>query len=283
MQMKIIVSSLILWLPAFALADPGADQDRGDRTTTPNVKEILEKADQATKAVKAVSYDFDFHGQGDLADIFPIIRGTLKARQCRPNLLSRLLGSSSSTPSIRVEAQLKRPDSTDEKAYTLVTNGKRVCIIDEENRLFTYGDMPQAAPLLAEAWRLFMREFLHPTPFSDELNGQSAIHQGIQESGGVQCHVIYVVYANDTEARWFFGTEDYLPRRVDRIHQRRAGDAASVLTLTNLNTAPALEDEDFLLACPPDFNKKCFKGNWLRPSRKSKGSGLLDVGTRAPD
>ncbi len=283
MQMKIIVGSLVLWFPALALADPGGGQDRGHHTATTEVKEILERTDQATKAVKAISYDFDFRGQGDLADVFPVIRGTLKARQSRPNLLSRLLGSSSSNPSIRIEARLKRPDSENERAYTLATNGKSVSIADDENLLFTYGDMPQAAPLLAEAWRLFMREFLHPTPFSDEINGKSAEHQGLQEIGDVECHTIYVVYTNDTEARWFFGTEDYLPRRVDRIDQRRGKGAATVLTLTNLDTAPALENEDFLLTCPSGFKKKRFKGNWPRSSLKSKGSGLLDVGTQAPN
>jgi peroxiredoxin len=274
---------MILWLPAFALAGTDPVQNQGDRSSPPDAKEILKKADEATKAVKAVSYDFDFRGQGDLADSFSRISGTVKAKHCRRNLLGRLLGISAGTPNIRVEARLQTPSSEKERAYTLATNGKRVYMIDEESCFFTYGDMPQAAPLLVRVRQLFMREFLHPTPFSDELNGRSAEYQGLQRPGNVECHVIYVVYANGSESRWFFGTQDYLPRRVDRIDKRWTGNAATVLTLTNLDTAPDLKNEDFLLSCPSGFNKRGFEGNWRPAPVKSKGSGLLGVGTRAPD
>ncbi|MEE8385066.1 MAG: hypothetical protein V3S01_04040, partial [Dehalococcoidia bacterium] len=105
------LSLLIFWLPAFAPAGTDPVQDQDDRSSPPDAKEILAKADEATKAVKAVSYDFDFRGQGDLADSFPRIRGTVKAKQCRRNLLGRLLGVSAGTPNIRVEARLQTPSS----------------------------------------------------------------------------------------------------------------------------------------------------------------------------
>ncbi|MBN2562941.1 MAG: TlpA family protein disulfide reductase [Phycisphaerae bacterium] len=285
-----LVMAVTMGLPAFAAATKAPGQDKEDQSRTPShagqpdAMEILRRADQATLAVKAVSYEAEFYGEGDLAQRTVRMTGTVKAAERRRSLLGRLLGSSSGAWRMRIEASVKTPGLDSEEVLKIATNGKRIYRIDEARKVFTYGSIPDAQGLLGRDGRppLFMIEYLHQTPFSDEIHGKVARYEGVQEIGGVPCHVIYVVYAapGAMESRWYFGTEDYLPRRVDRIYstERHGRDGAYVLTLATVNTAPVFNEDDFRLECPKGFAKKQYKTQ----EKKFEPPILLGVGTQAP-
>ena len=114
---------------------------------------------------------------------------------------------------------------------------------DKTNDERDSGELPGAQGLLRDAFQLiWMREFLHPTPFSDELNGDSRKYEGKKKIGDSECHVIHVVYSGGQgEARWYFGTKDNLPHRVDRLF----GGGARVLELTKLDTSPEFKEGHF--------------------------------------
>ena len=102
-----------------------------------------------------------------------------------------------------------------------------------------------------------MVEFVHPTPFSDEINGRSQELKGITKVGDEECFEIHVVYAaGNQESHWFFSTKDYLPRRRDSIFTGQDGQRQGrQVILTSLEVDPKFEKSPFKLVLPEGFTK----------------------------
>lgn len=293
MKTRTVVAALVVFAGVFAVK-AAAQQPKVDQAASgngPDVMEILKKADAATRAVKAVAYQGELYGTGALKNRVPHVKGTLKVKQGKRSLLGTLTGQASGCPLIRFEGTVLEPGATEEVALKVATDGKRGYRLREKEAAFVQGELPAADDLLRPAYAIYMREYLYPTPFSDELEGKSARYEGTKEIGGVQCHVVYVVYQDDSESRWYFGKEDYLPRRVDRISKRRssAGEVrpkdddaktedAQVMTLTLLDTNPTFAKDEFRLKRPKGVEAKSFE-----PMDEDKPLPLLAVGSAAPD
>lgn len=258
----ILTGALILSGPGLASAGDEPNQDpalgKAAGADQPEVMEVLEKADDASKAVKAVSYDAEFYRTGHDAESVPRITGTAKLREARQSLLGRLTGQSKGSSCLRIEYEFKDPGSKKRRRVVVASNGKVVCQLDEDKRVLVQGELPGAWKLLGRKGMhpLYMREYIHPAPFHDELTGKIARHEGITKVGDIECHTIYIMYSNNSESRWYFGTEDYLPRRVDRIYSKGGFKWDLVLVVTNLNTEPELDDDDFFIECPEGFKVK---------------------------
>lgn len=271
-------SALVMMLFGPVVAQPQSQKVEGarDQGDAPDVREILLHADQATKALRAVSYKSEFYGAGDLADQLSRVTGTVKTERRKSSLLGRITGDSPKLM-LFIDAVERKPGADKTSSIKVATDGARVYRIDAERQCFTVGNVPGAEGLLGPVNRLLMLEYLHPTPFSDELNGKSAKYEGRKKIGGVDCYVVYVIYANGYESRWYFGTEDFLPRRVDRIGLKDRPDGKlkgdTVLVVTDLDTSPTLSRDDFKLECPKGFRKLPFSG---------MPSSLLPVGDEAP-
>jgi len=255
------VFGLLIWLPSAAMAGE------------PDVRAILRKADAATKAVKAVSYEAEYYGVGDLAQRYGHVRGSLQARQGDRGFWGQLFGGASRRSLMRIKGVRTTPNSGKAHPFDVATDGKQVVSIEADGKLFIHGKLPGAAALLQPAQQLLMLEYLHPRPFRDEINARTARHEGTKKIGGVDCDVIYVVYQNRSESRWYFGREDSLPRRVDRISSRRDVKGAVVLTLSKLDVKPDFDDDTFRPNCPEGYEKRAYD----EPGK------LLAVGRLAPD
>ncbi len=97
-----------------------------------------------------------------------------------------------------------------------------------------------------------MLEFVHPSPFSDELNADKAELLGTEKIDGQECDKIRVVYAGgQLESIWFFSQKDHLPRR--RIHSRQGQEGSYTVTVTDLEIAPTLEAGTFKFKLPDGF------------------------------
>lgn len=255
------VLGLLLWLPSVS----GADE--------PDPREILKKADAATKAVKAVSYDAEYYGIGDLATRFGRIQGSVQARANDRGFWGQLFGGASRGYAMHIKGVRTALDSETAFPFDVATDGKQIASIEEKKKLFIKGQLPGASSLLQPAQKLFMIEYLHPTPFNDEVTGKVAKYEGTKEIGGVRCDVIFVVYRNDSESRWYFGRDDSLPRRVDRISTRRDVEGAGVLSISNLDVNPDFDAYTFLPKCPQGYEQRGYD----EPAK------MLAVGQQAPD
>lgn len=252
---------LLLWLPSVS----GAEE--------PDPREILRKADAATTAVNAVSYEAEYYGIGDLATRFGRIAGSLEARAGGRGFWGELFGGASRGHAMHIKGVRTAPNSETSVPFEVATDGKQIVSIEAKQKLFIEGRLPSASSLLQPAEKLLMLEYLHPTPFKDEVTGKVARYEGTKEIGGVACDVIFVVYRNDSESRWYFGREDSLPRRVDRISTRRGVEGASVLTISNLKVKPDFDADTFLPKCPEGYEQRGYD----EPGK------MLAVGQQAPD
>jgi thiol-disulfide isomerase/thioredoxin len=235
----------------------------------PDPKEIIAKADQATRAVKAVSYKARVWVEGDLPLPQPQVEAAVKTAE---NPRGRL-------PLLWIDGVLRMPDFGQTQFFRLIVNDKQVGSFSTKEKVCVIGDLPEAADLASEALKtVVMREFLHPEPFSDELNGDSRQYEGKKAIAGTECHVIYVVYKGaQAEARWYFGVDDLLPHRVDRVAPGSNGKVYRVLELSELNANVKLDDDAFAIQVPPGYERR----DYAPPRRRDQG--LLAVGSHAPD
>ena len=116
-----------------------------------------------------------------------------------------------------------------------------------------------------------MAEFVHPTPFTDEINAEEAKLKGETEVGGEACYHIRVKYkdAGGATADWYFAKSDYLPRRVDRKIKGVMGDDGELrLELSALEVYPELGPAAFELVMPAGFSRttEAYKDKSRAPS-----------------
>ena len=244
----------------------------------PDVQAILEKADANTKELVAVSYEADFYGIGDqdIIDRVGKVRGKVVAKEGKRSLVGDLFGATSDL--MRFEGEVQLPGTEDWIPFQIATDGRKVTRIDPAGMTFTSANLPDGRQLLRRGTPLLMLEYIHQKPFSDELNARSAELEGEQEIGGVPCYVVYVKYQNRSESRWFFGKEDYLPRRVERII---LGDSkgATVLETRSLNTDPEVSKSTFRLTMPEGYIEREFDTG----GAAALADQLLPVGSTAPN
>ncbi len=231
----------------------------------PDLKEIISKADRTTKAVKEASYKVKVWAEGELKIPQPRIEATVKAKE----------GLHGQLPLVWIDGLVTLPGSDVKHSFHLILNDKQVAAIDKKEKVCTIGDLPEAIDMISEPLKaVVVREFLHPTPFSDELNADSWDYEGKKIVAGTECHVIYVVYAGGAETRWYFGVDDFLPHRVDRIFKSSKGKLARVLELSELDVSPKFDQTTFAIHVPEGFQQKKYTRS---------EPGLLSVGSKAPD
>ncbi|MBX3395502.1 MAG: redoxin domain-containing protein [Phycisphaerae bacterium] len=240
--------------------------------------EILKLADTATRTVKACTYDAEFTCEGGFADRLPRISGRFMAREERVGFLKKVFGDEVvRTPAMRATVTLTPVGGKEpEKRLDVATDGRVITFMDLGEKHWMTQDARSGDVLLDTARQLYMLEFFHPTPFADEIGGLGQAYEGQQDVGGVKCDVVYVKYRQmGLEARWYFGANDHLPRRVDRVFPLGMITGVRTLSISNLNTRPEIRSCDFRPACPENFTK--------RQLSQSLNRDLLARGTQAPN
>ena len=255
---------------------PGASA-AGDENT-PDIGAILKLADEATLAVRALEYDVEYYAEGEHADRVPRVTGRVLARQGRHGFfLNPMAGAPSddaAPAAFRFTGTVAAPEGVS-RAFDVATDGDRVVSIEAEARRYVFGDTAAMA-LVYQLKPLFMLEYFHPTPFHDEITSREQRYEGVVKVGDVECDVIRIAYQRPfLDARWYFGREDHLPRRVDRIRFRGSQPVGErILVLKNLNTTPSFEADVFAPPPPPGFDQRAFTPGKRRPD---------DAAAPAPD
>ncbi|RJP30297.1 MAG: hypothetical protein C4547_16925 [Phycisphaerales bacterium] len=246
---RFVVGLLMLGLAVPALAQE-VEKDTPAKGEELTALEICKRADEATKAVKAVSYKAKFSTTGEAAARSPEVEGTTviagEKKGTQPTLCY-------------LDAVVKMPNSEESKHYTVGMTPDMSYLIDHANKI-AYADMdPGVIGSLGQGPRgLLMIEYCHPTPFNDEV---TADKQELRESvkiGDQDCYVVYVEYSGGRgKAVWYFSKKDFLPRRVDRILQSATGANLGIMTttLTDLKVDPKIDEDTFKLKLPEGYKK----------------------------
>lgn len=226
----------------------------------PDLAELIAKVDQTTKAVKAVSYKARWWVEGDVPVEQPRVEAVVKSKEGRGEW-----------PLLLIEGVVTLTGSELSQPISLIMNETQCATFDRKNRVCKIGGVPEALELVSGPFgAVTMHEFLADTPFSDELNADSRKYEGRQTVGGTECHVVHVAYkGGSAEARWYFGVDDFLPHRVDRISVGSGGKVFQALELSELDTSPKLADTDFAIRVPEGYERIQY--------------GLLPAGNAAPD
>lgn len=227
---------------------------------TPDGREVLQQAQTASRAVKAVRYEAKGQADGWLAQRVPAMEGavTLVAVPGDP------------TPKLRIEAQVVPPGRSEPVTLQLTCDGTFVAVAEHGQKVFFRRALPIGDSLLNSAAAILVREFGSEKAFEREVQATSLEYVGREAVGDVECDVVRAVLAGDEgEVRWHFGRADHLPRRVQRSVRNGQGVASITTTITKLAVNPEVGATAFQLERPAGFTG-------LTPNE------LLEVGGEAP-
>jgi outer membrane lipoprotein-sorting protein len=239
-------------LLALGIAASAAGQDKPDKPEgkqpgeLTDVKEILKKADAETRRVQSARYKFEF---APSAAGSPTITGTV--------ILAS--GSAAGLKVFHMDLKMRQPTSMEPRQVTLGSDGETTYAIDHAKRI-VYADIDSAVlgsftPLLRQA---AMLEYVHPTPFSDEIHAEKAELRGKSRINEEECHEVYVKYKDaPAEAVWYFSVKDFLPRCVHRIGTPPGGGERlqTRLVILSLEPDPKLDPDTFKLKVPEGYTR----------------------------
>jgi outer membrane lipoprotein-sorting protein len=213
--------------------------------------EILKKLDAAAKKVQGVKYKAKFQGLEDAASRMAAVEGTVI-----------MIGESQGTSlpkKYHFEGTIKAPNSSETKEFVTGSDGDNYFLIDHSTKT-AYEDIDpmvvgRGGGTLSQALRMI--EFVHPTPFSDEINGKKQEMKEDTKVEGVDCYQIHVSYAADgnQEAIWYVNKETFLPHRVDRIQTQGGQKQITSLVLSDIEVDPKVDDDKFKLKLPEGYTK----------------------------
>ena len=239
-----LIAPCVLAKPAIHKPDPPKDDEA--RATEAAIA-ILKRVDKATKAVMLIRYDAKWEATGWVDSRTSKLQGTVIAGKKTDDKPQVFL----------IVMTVQAPGSSEQRGYTVGSDGTVFFLVDSKEKLVYSGtDRTVIGQGGRIAQSLAMIEFVHATPFTDELTGQKALLLGTETVGGEECDHVFVVYANWLEAEWYFSKRDSLPRRVDRIVKNTEGEKAKrILIITNLVVDPQLPEETFKVKVPEGFKK----------------------------
>ena len=209
--------------------------------------EILKKADAAIKKVEAVRFESKVEPTGLATNFIAPAEGG--------GVMSGWNGQFPDYFHVKVET--KRPG--DEEAVTLEGGGtpETYFLIDHGTKK-AYEDMdPGVFGSSGNALNtLGMMEYVHDTPFDDEIGADEQTYDGKETVAGVSCHKVTVVYGGAMgKSTWYFGADDYLPRRRIRHFQSPRGTGAIDIVLTRIETNPEIDPSVYTMKLPEGYEQ----------------------------
>lgn len=242
----VVLGLCVMSALAFAQAKPEAKPE-----TKPEAKagdltdpvEILKKVDAATKAVKFVKYNAVVEGTGALAARVGKVEGTVVMSGWANNNVEKF----------RCEAKVSQPGSADVQDVVAGSDGKMFFAIDHKGKKAFENASPLTLGKAGNAARqLLMAEFVHPTPFNDEIEGKNHALKGTKKIGEEECYEIQLEYSKTPQqVVWFVSKKDFLPRAVDRLEK----DGSRKWTITNLVIDPKSDKDPFKLEVPEGYTR----------------------------
>lgn len=235
-----------------AAASAGDDEKKGgDELKDP--LEILKKVDAACKALNAVKYEVTSEPTGELKPLVGRVQAAVTAARVKGKE-----GAAAGTKFV-FDARINLPNQNEPEKLTFGTDLDKYFFIDHQTKK-VHEDIDQAVlgRRGGALYRLMMIEYMHPTPFNDEINGKSRELRGSKTVNGVDCYEIHVVYANEpvSEATWYFGKKDFLPRgRIDVATTQDGKKGTIEKMVSRLEVDPKLPDDAFKAKVPEGYTK----------------------------
>lgn len=165
---------------------------------------------------------------------------------------------------LRVIGTYRRASSAEPEAVDLLLTPDAVRLIDDERRRLVVRN--PAKPIReSNALDQIATDFLlTDRPFATELTRAELTLEPDQEVAGVPCRVVLATLPKPADGgerpagehdttRWFIGTTDALPRRVERVNQTLLGNVGSATTIRELDTEAAIASARFEMPAPEGY------------------------------
>ena len=213
----------------------------------PEAIKILKRADAALRQVKAVKFKATAQPTGMATNFIAPAEGK-----------GVMTGWTGEAPE-RFFAHVKTSHLGSEETVEISGggDGETYFLVDHSNKKF-YQDMD---PGVMGSGRnslgsIAMAEFVHPSPFSDEIEAEVEL-AGTETIAGVECHRLEVVYGGrQGKSTWYISTEDSLPRRrVRHFDIPQQGEGTLEITITELVVNPELDPSIFQGQSPEGFEQ----------------------------
>ncbi len=237
----------LLLVPALAAIAASSGTARGDELKDP--VEILKKLDAAAKAVTAASYDFTVKTIGAAKGMEPDIEGFFfVAGNWTGNGPEKFLAD--------VKVQRRDYQLLD---ATVGCDGESCYLIDHVKKSVSEGS---GTTVFGQSARYIFTgitgEFIHPQPFTDEINGKKQELLGTEMVGGEECYIVRVTYnvpgPDESKALWYISKKDFLPRaRNDVIKLGPTREGGRLRTMTNLVINPKINENTFKAKVPEGY------------------------------
>jgi len=249
---------------ALVVTAPHAIAQNSDAPTPAGV---VDEAVAAMQKISAVSYHVRLYASGAIANQAPTIEGDILL-EARPGADIPL--------AFRGEGTIISPDGEETQQFFSAFDGEKAYGVNYEDDTLYTGDIGAGGlDLLTGTLELIIDAFVVEAPLAEERAAFEATMLERAEVDGVLCDVVQFQYAQSPEAgtsRWFFGVDDDLPRRVQRVLAIPAGEATITYEVSTIDTSPDMEGSPFTLTAPEGFDTKLYDT-----------SGLLPIGSEAPD
>ncbi len=239
-----------------------------DKSKTPDPKEILAAAVQATQKMKSVSYEAQFEAVY-LGPKSVSTKGAVEAERG---------GSSNQVLPGRIRIKTEGYGGAQEVTY----DGKIARRLSHDKKLLTEGTVEKGGLGVAvnsSGMTLLLWDLTWAEPLKFENAATSMEYLGLASVEGVICHVIdlqYTIPGTDIrEARWWFSVEDKLPRRYQKISHSPSGKLTMELTISNLRMGNGIAPSAYAIELPKGYSFQRFVPG---PSPQP-----IPVGTDAPD
>ena len=246
-----------------ALSVSGAfGQDPIGRLTNPI--EILKRADAASKAIRIAQYEAKAFAHNAGKKPRPIAEGKVVIQGFKAHAPERFkISGKFRMPDSEDPHHFTTESSEDEQHLTIGSDAIDFYLLDwKTKKAYVDFDPGVTGPRGQLGQSIVMAEYVHPTPFSDELKGTEQRLVGTTMVGDEECYEV-VVHTDmsgwqhapvSQVAHWFFSTKDFLPRRVDRLFTRggqpRGGTS---LVVTSLKLDPVNAEKLFRFHLPDGF------------------------------
>jgi thiol-disulfide isomerase/thioredoxin len=274
----LVSTTSFCWSPLASAQQAGPGVGAG----TEDPKSILREADQAIRKVQSLSYEASYQGSGSFSTHSPISSGRVR--------VSRLEATNPLKAKLSAQGDFLPTGSADAQPFQVAFDGVTMKKVRPREKAVIYKTLAGNDPAERRlgvvtgffgwgAYSLLMLEYILDEPFKRQLSAPVVEYEGRTAVNGVLCHVVYLEYPDakrTTRERWFFGVNDYLPRKLEQMATDDLGRyGANVLTLSNLKVNPLLGNGAFQIEAP--------KGYAIRPYQAPERLTLLALGELAPD
>ncbi|MBN1848716.1 MAG: redoxin domain-containing protein [Deltaproteobacteria bacterium] len=263
-----IILIVIVFFPLRLSAQSGSD--------LPDPEEILSKAVKAITDIKSISYTAESYDMG-------VIKYGEKYAILTPH---------------RGDVKLLRVDAMDPIGAKLIISGKKVGTtqsfpfkvaydcekitkLDMSKKTCYINDPDETGKfLLVGAIELILEYFLKDKPYENEQSAVESKYGGFAVIENIPCHIVHFIFSQESiasESWWFFGADDYLPRKVRILYDRLPEQKHEhILILQNIKTNIKMDNKEFSIIVPEDYQIKEYLGFGVKKP-------TLSIGEPAPD